>query len=572
MEHLKNTLEISLAQYCDKGVKRENQDTVGTRIPEGNALLTKGIAVVVADGVSSSSAAQQASQSAVSGFLSDYYATPDTWRTQQSAIRVIQSLNQYLWGQSRNSVREEGYLTTFSCLILKGDKSFIFHVGDTRVYRFRDNHLEQLTRDHTQKIDRKTTYLSRALGADLSLEIDLHKEEVQPEDIFLLTSDGVHDSLSFKTIQTMLREQHDIQTLSQDLAKSALANNSQDNLSIQIVRIDAVGAASQKDAVNVLSQLPFPPPLNAGNKLDTLKVLQSLHESERSQVYLVEMQDGRKAVMKTPSSNYEDDPAYIERFVMEAWIGTRIQNPHVARVLPPEHERNFLYYLTEYIPGPTLGELIHQRAPIDIPDTIELLEQIIKGVRAFHRKDTLHQDIKPENIVIGASGAVIIDFGSCWVAGIEELSAPFARDKILGTLSYSAPEYRYGNSVSQRADQFSLAVIVYEMLTKKHPYGEAYERAQSAKDFAKLQYTPAYEHNPLVPPWLDYALKHALNIDEKMRYSALSEWLKDLQRPNPEWNNTDTLPLLKRHPITVWQMLAITGWAVAIALMLPWRP
>ena len=158
LDHLLPSLKISLAQFSDKGRKEENQDTIGARIPEGSALATKGIAVAIADGVSSSDSAKQASQSAICGFLTDYYATPDTWRTQQSAIRVIHSLNQSLWGQSRNSVREEGYLTTFSCLILKGNSAFVFHVGDTRVYRLRNGNLEQLTRDHTQKIDKNTTY------------------------------------------------------------------------------------------------------------------------------------------------------------------------------------------------------------------------------------------------------------------------------------------------------------------------------------------------------------------------------------------------------------------------------
>ena len=157
MDHLRSGLKISLSQFSDKGIKPENQDTLGARIPEGTALITKGIAIAIADGVSSSRSAQQASQSAVRGFLTDYYATPDTWCTQQSAIQVIKSLNQYLWGQSRNNVREEGYLTTFSSLILKGNTAFVFHVGDTRVYRFRHGELEQLTRDHPQRIDKKTT-------------------------------------------------------------------------------------------------------------------------------------------------------------------------------------------------------------------------------------------------------------------------------------------------------------------------------------------------------------------------------------------------------------------------------
>lgn len=568
MEHLQSALKVAFSQFSDKGRKPENQDTVGARIPEASALAIKGIAIAIADGVSSSSSARMASQTAVTGFLTDYYATPDTWRTQQSAIRVIQSLNQSLWGQSRNSVREEGYLTTFSVLILKGDSSFIFHVGDTRVYRLRQSHLELLTRDHTQRIDRKTTYLSRALGADPSLEIDMHVDQMEVGDIFVLTSDGIHDAFSHSEFEKLIRDNHrDPDTIVKSAHEAALKNNSQDNLSIQVVRIESLGTPSQRDAVAVLTKLPFPPLLNAGHILDGMKIKKIMHESERSQVYLVETSDGVPLVMKTPSVNYEDDPAYIERFVMEAWIGSRIQNSNVVKVVPSPENRTALYYLTEYVAGPTLTQLIKERAPIAIPDAVELIEQLVKGVRAFHRKDTLHQDIKPENVVIGLQGPVIVDFGSCWVAGVQEMGSAFQRDHILGTLHYSAPEYRYGGTVGPRSDQFSLAVILYEMLTKKLPYGEAFGEKMNLKAFQRLKYIPARKYNPLVPVWLDKSLEKALSIQPGARYDALSEWLTDLKRPNPDWLNHNEKPLLERDPVRVWQVVALIGWGLAIYLL-----
>ncbi len=571
MDYLRSSLAVTLAQYSDKGRKPENQDTIGARIPgggQGSLMATKGIALAVADGVSSSAAAKQASQTAVTGFLTDYYATPDTWGTQQSATLVIRSLNRYLWSLSQNSVREEGYLTTFSALILKGDKSFVFHVGDTRVYCLRKGQLEQLTRDHSQKIDAKTTYLSRALGADPVLEIDFHAGEIEAGDLFILTSDGIHDAApQAQVTELLLRYAHDPEQLVEAAARFALEVGSHDNLSIQVVRVESIGTPSQRDAVTVLSKLPFPPPLMLGNTVDGLRVQKVLHESERSQVYLVKADDGTLLVMKTPSANYEDDPAYIERFVMESWIGSRIQNMHVARVVAPPHARNLLYYLTEHVAGPTLEQLIKERAPLAITDAVELLEQMVKGIRAFHRKDTLHQDIKPANIVVGAKGAVIIDFGSCWVAGIHEVGSAIARDVVLGTLNYSAPEYRFGGTVGQRSDQFSLAVLLYEMLTRKHPYGERYEQCKDLKAFQRLRYIPARKHNPLVPVWLDRALEKALSIHPSSRYAALSEWLKDLQRPNPAWLTPQETPLLERNPLRVWQVFAALGWLTALGLL-----
>ncbi|WP_086933261.1 bifunctional protein-serine/threonine kinase/phosphatase [Agarilytica rhodophyticola] len=568
MDHIHSTLDISLAQISDKGIKPENQDTIGARIPEGSALTTKGIAIAIADGVSSSASARQASQSAVTGFLTDYYATPDTWRTQQSAVQVIQSLNRYLWAQSQNNVRDEGYLTTFSCIIFKGDKCFIFHVGDTRVYRYRDNVLEQLTRDHSQKIDKKTTYLSRALGADPVLEIDMLSQEIQPGDQYLLSSDGIHDYISSHRIIEIINENKVPQDIAQTLIDESLNLKSEDNISIQVVTINQLGTPTKGDTVHVLSKLPFAPILEPKQIIDGYCVERIIHESERSQVYLVtDVDSKRRYIMKTPSINYEDDPAYIERFVMESWIGSRIQNAHVVKVVPAKQERRFLYYLTEYIAGPTLAQIIKERAPLDIKDAVELLEGVIKGVRSFHRKDTLHQDLKPDNIVLATNGPVIIDFGSCFVAGLQEMAPPFQRDKVLGTLDYSAPEYRYGGKVNEKSDQFSLAAILYEMLTTQLPYGSKYEKAMDIKAFQRLEYIPARRYNPLVPVWLDMAMEKALTIQPSSRYGSLSEWLLDLKRPNPNWLTAKETPLLEKDPLKVWQIFALLGWGLAIYLL-----
>lgn len=565
MDHLQSVLQISFAQKSEAGRKPENQDTVGARIPEGNLLTTKGIAIAIADGVSSSMAAREASQTAIAGFLSDYYATPDTWRTQQSAMRVIQSLNSSLWGRSQNSIYGEGYLTTFSALILKGDSGFIFHVGDTRVYRLRENNLELLTRDHTQRIDKHTTHLSRAMGADPYLEVDMHSLELQRGDIFILSSDGIHEHIPPAELKALiLAEQHNLDRLVNQALPLALQHQSEDNLSIQALRIDNLGTAGQNDAVQVLSRLPFPPVFSPGQSIDGLTIKKILHESTRSQVYLVEDEKKNLLVMKTPSELYQDDKAYIERFVMESWIGARIQSTGVVRVIPASEARSCLYYLTEYIPGPTLTQLLKERGVLSILDAVELTESLIRGIRAFHRKETLHQDLKPDNIVISGKGPVIVDFGSCWVAGVQEAGAPIERDQVLGTLDYSAPEYRYGGSTSEASDQFSLAVLLYEMLTGKQPYGSTYSKAMDLKNFQKLKYISAMKFNPLVPYWLDRALEKALSINPNHRYQALSEWLQDLKRPNPDWLVPRSQPLLETHPERVWKVLAICGWLAAL--------
>src|SRR5215204_4763321 len=163
-----NELKISVGQHSDKGRKEINQDFHGVLIPKEPLLSLKGIAVVLADGISSSNVSQIASQSAVKGFLTDYYCTSESWSVKTSAQRVIAATNSWLHAQTRRSQhayeRDKGYVCTLSAIILKSAAAHIFHVGDTRIYRLVSNALEQLTDDHRVVISSEQNYLSRALG------------------------------------------------------------------------------------------------------------------------------------------------------------------------------------------------------------------------------------------------------------------------------------------------------------------------------------------------------------------------------------------------------------------------
>jgi protein phosphatase len=565
IHHLKTEADVEIFQLSDAGKKLENQDAIGARVPEGSLLTSKGYALVIADGVSAAEAAQEASQACVTGFLTDYFSTPDSWSVKKSALKVLQSLNRWLYGQSQSHIQGRGFLTTFSVLIIKSNTAHIFHVGDSRIYRQRDNSLEQLTTDHTRHMSGKQYYLARAMGADLSLDIDYRTENIQQGDRFLLTTDGIHDVLSYKELNHSLTAHHP-NALPSKLLDVALKRGSLDNISCQLAVVNHVQRISDQDSYKALRELPFPPDLSVGNKIDGFTVKRLIQASERSQLYLVESVDGLQCVMKTPSINYEDDPAYIERFVLEEWIGSRVSSPNIVRTINPT-QRKFLYYLTHYVPGPTLENLITERGKLEISDAVEITEQLVKALRALHRKETLHQDLKPGNIIISKTGAVLIDFGSCLVAGIDEIQSPFQREIALGTAEYSAPEYRYGGKRSEKSDQFSLAVVLYEMLTGEQPYGEKYEQANSLIDFQRLNYRPAMLKNPMVPLWLDGAIEKALSINTTLRYESLSEFIYDLKNPNSRFITTKELPWVEKNPVQFWRSVSIIQFMIILTLL-----
>src|SRR5678815_1849109 len=162
--------------HSGRGRKVKNQDFHGACLPDEPQLSAKGVALALADGISSSAVSQHASQAAVRGFLEDYYCTSPAWSVKKSAQRVLMSVNSWLYSQTRQSPepheKDRGYVCTFSALVLKSTTAHLFHAGDARIYRLRDAALEQLTQDHRLWVSQEQSYLSRALGVTPNLEID----------------------------------------------------------------------------------------------------------------------------------------------------------------------------------------------------------------------------------------------------------------------------------------------------------------------------------------------------------------------------------------------------------------
>src|SRR4051794_40726891 len=139
-------LQISVGQHSDKGRKEINQDFHGVLIPNEPMLSMKGIAIALADGISSSNVSQIASESAVKSFLTDYYCTSESWSVKTSAQRVLAATNSWLHAQTRRSQflyeKDKGYVCTFSAMVIKSTTAHLFHVGDSRIYRIVGNALE----------------------------------------------------------------------------------------------------------------------------------------------------------------------------------------------------------------------------------------------------------------------------------------------------------------------------------------------------------------------------------------------------------------------------------------------
>jgi serine/threonine protein phosphatase PrpC len=567
-------LRISLGQCSDKGRKPTNQDFHGALIPSEPLLNLKGIAVVIADGISSSEVSHIASESAVKSFLTDYYCTSESWSVKTSAQRVLAATNAWLHSQTRRSQyaydKDKGYVCTLSALVIKSTTAHVFHAGDCRVYRLAGNTLEQLTDDHRVIVSSEQTYLGRALGINSQIEIDYRAIATEKGDVFLLATDGVYEHVTDRLMAAAVRDHAaDLDSAARLIVDEALERGSQDNLTIQIVRIDDLPNGAANEVFHPSSELPLPPLLEARAMFDGYRIVRELHASHRSHIYLAVDTDTDALVgIKIPSIDLRDDPAYLKRFMMEEWAARRIDSPHVLKPCRPSRKRNFLYVAMEFIEGQTLRQWMidHPRPALETVRSI--VEQIAKGLRAFHRKEMLHQDLRPDNIMIDKTGtAKIIDFGATKIAGVAEAMPSIMGDDILGTAQFTAPEYFRGEGGSPRSDLFSLGVIAYQMLTGQLPYGAQLAQARTKSQFGRLRYKPASDENRDIPPWMDAALRRAVHIDPAKRYESLSEFVFDLRHPNQNYLNASAPPLIERNPNLFWKCTTAILALIIVALL-----
>lgn len=564
-------LLISIGQHSDRGRKPVNQDFHGVLIPEEPLLSLKGIAAVLADGISSSTVSQIASESAVKSFLMDYYCTSESWTVKTSARRVLEATNSWLHAQTRKSQyaydRDKGYVCTLSAMVIKAATVHIFHVGDCRIYRVAGKALEQLTDDHRIIVSSEQTYLGRALGINPQLEIDYQTVEIQAGDTFLLATDGAYEFVDARFVTSAINEHAELDGAAKAIVEEAYRRGSDDNITVQILRIDAV--PEETGVFDRTSALPLPPLLEPRAMFDGYRIVREIHGSSRSHIYLaVDAETEETVALKIPSIDLRDNPAYLKRFLMEEWIARRIDSPYVLKPRSRSTRRNYLYVATEFVEGQTLRQWMLDNPRPDLETVRRIIEQIATGLRAFHRMEMLHQDLRPDNVLIDKTGtAKIIDFGSVRVAGVAE-AAPRASDaEILGTVQYTAPEYFLGEGGSPRSDMFSLAAICYQMLTGHLPYGGQLAKIRGRSDAWKLRYRPAIDAERGIPGWIDGALRKALHPDPYKRHEEMSEFVFELRNPNPAYLNTRITPLLERNPLMFWKLTSAALACAAVVLL-----
>lgn len=569
-----DTLRIDIGQHSEAGRKPLNQDFHGAVLPQGALLATKGVALALADGISSSPVSQLASAAAVRSFLEDYYLTSEAWPVRRAAQRVLQATNSWLHAQTQRGEgrfdKNRGLVCTFSALVFKGRQAHLLHVGDTRIYRLHPQALEQLTEDHRVRVAEGESYLGQALGMSPALEIDYQHWTAELGEVYLLASDGVYAHLDAAAVHAALAAHaHDLNAAARSLVQLALVRGSADNLTLQIARVAGLPAEQAEQLLAQRDLLALPPALQPRMVFDGYTIVRSLQSSARSHLHLaVDSETGQQVVLKCPSVDLREQPAYLDRFLLEEWVARRLDSAHVLKPCANTRPRQHLYVAMEYIDGQTLAQWMVDHPRPDLDTVRKLVQQIATGLQAFHRREMLHQDLRPENIMIDRTGTVkIIDFGAVHVAGLAESTTEPQAHAIVGSLQYTAPEYFTGDGGTALSDLFSLAVLTYQLLTGQLPYGLQVTQLRGPGDLHTLRYASVRTQRRELPAWLDSVLRQALQPQPAKRQEALSAFVHDLQHPAPQHLRDQHAPWIERDPVKFWRGLALLLGLLVVVLV-----
>lgn len=550
-------LEVRFGQASERGRRETNDDFAAVRERDGGSRL---VVAAIADGVSGAGG-RLAAETVVRGFLDGFESEPATLTVDRAASRVLSAMNRWVHAQGQQDALRRGMATTFTAAIVRGRRLHCVHVGDTRLYQLRDGALTLLTRDHTRDHPDMRHVLVRAVGLEQTVRADYHACDLIPHDRYLLCCDGVHATLSKDRLQQLLAERTAPDEVASRIVAAALGAGSHDNATAVVLDVLAVPAAERLDLEARVADLPIRELPKAGETVDGFRLDEQVSDGRYSRLFRAEdTTNAREVIVKFPHPRVVAEAAYRQAFVREAWVASQVRSPFVGEVIElPAGRQTRLYSVMPYYSGETLEQRLQRPPRVTLEEGVRIGILLSKAVYALNRRDIVHRDVKPDNVMLAADGSLrLLDLGVARLPGLE--AAP--DETIPGTPSYMAPELFEGEAGDARSDVYALGVTLYRLFSGHYPYGEI--EAFSRPRFTKR--VPLDQHRPDLPAWLDVLLARATAVDPDTRFGDAMELAIELEQNLAHAPRivVQRQSLYERNPLRFWKIVSLLLFAALL--------
>ena len=314
-----------------------------------------------------------------------------------------------------------------------------------------------------------------------------------------------------------------------------------------------------------------------GTKVGPYEVLAKLGEGGMGEVYRArDARLQRDVALKILPTAFASEADRRRRFLQEAQAAGALNHPNILSIYDAYLEGDTPYLITELLDGRTLREEI-DRGAVAISRALDLAAQIAAGLQAAHGVGIVHRDLKPENVIVTRDGrAKIVDFGLAKTGDPSAATGSGATQTqteaglVLGTVPYMSPQQARGEVVDFRSDQFSLGLVLYEMVGGTHPFRRE-TVVQTMSAIIAEDARPIGEVKPKTPAPLRWIIERCLAKDPAARYASTADLARDLATLNTRFAEVSP-DLLTRAPRsrrdTVRRAVTWTALAVAIATTL----
>ncbi|HKW41250.1 MAG TPA: protein kinase [Gemmatimonadales bacterium] len=230
----------------------------------------------------------------------------------------------------------------------------------------------------------------------------------------------------------------------------------------------------------------------------------------------------REVAIKVLPPDVAQDEQVVRRFQQEAKTAAKLDHPNIIPIYRVESEGGLNYFVMKYISGTSLEDLLEKKEPLAVPEIQRILWEAACALGHAHQRGVVHRDVKPANIMFDHDGRVMLtDFGIS--KALQAATGFTATGMIIGTPHYMAPEQGKGTPVDGRADQYSLGVVGYRMITAELPF--------NGDSVHTIIYKHIYEEPPLasikrpgIPGTLTVAISRALSKEPDQRFQTMEEF------------------------------------------------